>query len=84
MIRGWRTRWGQWVILETNAVNSVPRVASLEIDVRDIDLKRRDGVLKQIERAAKSIAARRKVAWEMETISRDPPATCGQQVHCTR
>lgn len=68
------------VNLEPNAVNSVPRVATLEIDVRDIDLHRRDGVLKEIERAATDIAARRKVALEMEVVSRDPPATCGQQV----
>lgn len=86
------------VVLEPNAINSVPRVAHVEIDVRDIDLQRRDGVLKEIEAAAGEIAARRKVEWELEVwhidtctyatdtvvvpqiISRDPPATCGQQV----
>lgn len=68
------------VVLEPNAVNSVPRVATLEIDVRDIDRTRRDGVLAEIEAAAEEIAKRRNVALEIETISRDPPATCGQEV----
>ncbi len=70
---------GLWEV-EPNAVNSVPRVATLEIDVRDIDLQRRNKMLQQIEEGVKEIAARRKVQWEMEMINQDPPATCGQQV----
>lgn len=70
------------VDIEPNAVNSVPRVAVLEIDVRDIDLKRRNKVLDEIKAGIEEIAARRKVQWEMEMINQDPPATCGQQVWC--
>ena len=39
----------------------VPREAVLEIDVRDIDGPRRDGVLASIKAEAQAIAARRKV-----------------------
>lgn len=51
---------GGWSIAP-NAVNSVPRDAILDIDVRDIDLERRDGVLQAILDQAKVIAERRKV-----------------------
>ena len=40
---------------------AVPREAQLEIDVRDIDGPRRDGVLAAIQAEAAAIAARRKV-----------------------
>lgn len=42
------------------AVNSVPRHAHLEIDVRDIDGARRDGAVATIDAKAEEIAARRK------------------------
>jgi ureidoglycolate amidohydrolase len=44
------------------AINSIPDRVALEIDVRDIDLARRDGVLKTIRQAIEAIAARRQVA----------------------
>ena len=45
--------------VKPNAINSVPRSAVLEIDVRDIDLKRRDLVVEQITTTAKKVAAER-------------------------
>lgn len=68
------------VELEPNAVNSVPREAKLEIDVRDIDGNRRDRVLEKIHASIREIAARRNVRYSVETINQDPPATCGQKV----
>jgi ureidoglycolate amidohydrolase len=70
---------GSWHI-QPNAVNSVPREAALEIDVRDIDGPRRDGVLAAIKAEAAAIAARRKVRLAVETINQDPPAACGAPV----
>eukprot|EP00963_Diacronema_lutheri_P000270 scaffold17_cov354-Pavlova_lutheri.AAC.42 len=66
--------------IQPDAVNSVPREALLEIDVRDIDGPRRDKVVAKILSAAESIAATRKVRMEYEMINQDPPATCGQHV----
>ena len=66
--------------IQPDAVNSVPREALLEIDVRDIDGPRRDKVVAEILSAAESIAATRKVRMEYEMINQDPPATCGQHV----
>lgn len=62
------------------AVNSVPSRASLEIDVRDIDGGRRDGVLARIRAACDEIAGRRRVAIAIEPINADPPATCDPTV----
>jgi ureidoglycolate amidohydrolase len=63
-----------------NAVNSVPREAKLEIDIRDIDRTRRDATVDFVIAAAKEIAERRKVRHSVEIINRDPPATCADEV----
>ena len=66
--------------LSPNLVNSVPRQAIMEIDVRDIDEARRDKVVARISSAVKTIAKRRDVQHSSELINQDPPATCGAQV----
>jgi ureidoglycolate amidohydrolase len=70
---------GRWEVAP-NAVNSVPREASLEIDVRDVDAARRDAVLASIEARAAEIAAARRVRLRVDHLSRDPPATAGARV----
>lgn len=62
------------------AVNSIPRRADLEIDVRDTDGARRDRVVAEILRAAEEIGRRRRVAVHAETINADPPAKSGPTV----
>jgi ureidoglycolate amidohydrolase len=56
------------------AVNSIPSRAVLEIDVRDVDLARRDGVLGAIRSACETVAAKRQVRVEVELINADAPA----------
>jgi ureidoglycolate amidohydrolase len=56
------------------AVNSVPSRAILEIDVRDIDLGRRDGMLAAIRSACDTAAAKRQARIEIELINADAPA----------
>jgi ureidoglycolate amidohydrolase len=56
------------------AVNSIPSRARMDIDVRDMDGARRDGVIAQIHRAADEIAARRRVGIRREVLNADPPA----------
>jgi ureidoglycolate amidohydrolase len=58
------------------AVNSVPSRVRLALDVRDVDLARRDGMLATVERAAEEIAARRGVRVKTQLINRDAPAVC--------
>ncbi|KAG7668472.1 hypothetical protein Ndes2437B_g06879 [Nannochloris sp. 'desiccata'] len=65
---------GKWSI-GPNAINSVPREATLEIDIRDVDEKRRDAVNKKIRDSAAAIAKKRKVKADISTVFSDPPAT---------
>ncbi len=58
------------------AVNSVPSRVGLSLDVRDIELGRRDRVLEAIERGCDEIAARRGVKVEREWLNADAPAAC--------
>ncbi|KAK9863318.1 hypothetical protein WJX84_005606 [Apatococcus fuscideae] len=70
---------GRWD-LSPNTVNSVPREAALEIDIRDIDGSRRDKVVTTITEAAAAIAKRRKVRHDVAMVNQDAPATCGPEV----
>lgn len=62
------------------AVNSVPSRARIEVDVRDIDQARRDGVLQAVHTASDAIAARRGVKFSLATVNKDAPATCAPRI----
>jgi ureidoglycolate amidohydrolase len=62
------------------AVNSVPSRCALQIDVRDIDGRRRDAVLARIDAACADVAARRRVAVRSAIVNADPPAVCDPAV----
>jgi ureidoglycolate amidohydrolase len=59
-----------------SAVNSIPSRVRLEVDVRDIDLERRDAVLRKIDDAINSIGERRGVTIRKEIVNADAPAIC--------
>jgi ureidoglycolate amidohydrolase len=58
------------------AVNSIPSRVRLALDIRDINEKRRDGMLAEVDRACAKVSARRGVTTQTEVINRDAPATC--------
>jgi ureidoglycolate amidohydrolase len=62
------------------AINSIPSRVKLELDVRDVDEARRDGVLAAIDRACAEVAARRGVTVRKEVINSDAPAHCAPLV----
>ena len=62
------------------AVNSIASRVRLEVDVRDIDLSRRDTVLRKIAEATEATAARRGVTVRTEMINADAPARCAASV----
>lgn len=62
------------------AVNSVPRVVQLGIDVRDIDLGRRGEILSRVKAAAEIIANRRGVGVEFHVLNADSPANCSHRI----
>ena len=55
------------------AVNSIPSRVTLGIDLRDIDLDRRDAVLTEIQMHAESIARTRHVSLEASVLNADAP-----------
>jgi len=60
--------------IHPGAVNSVPSHVQMEVDVRDTDEKRRDGVLDQIREACADVSARRGVKVDIEVVNADAPA----------
>lgn len=62
------------------ASNSIPSRCEMTIDVRDIELARRDRVLAAIERHANTVGQPRGIAAQVELINADPPARCDEQV----
>jgi hydantoinase/carbamoylase family amidase len=62
------------------AVNSIPRDVTLTIDVRDIDLARRDRMLTDIRQAARASAEKFGVGFSDEVLNADAPATCAPEI----
>lgn len=61
--------------LEPGAVNSIPRRVRMDIDIRDTDESRRDGVLAGVREAARAAGAARGVGHSDEVLNADGPAT---------
>jgi ureidoglycolate amidohydrolase len=57
-------------------VNGIPSRVRLELDIRDIDEARRDGVIRQLEHESDVIARHRGVRVTIELINRDSPGAC--------
>jgi len=62
------------------AINSIPSRVRLTADIRDIDLERRDSVIKAMENACSTISLKRKVAIHIELLNADAPAQCAPSV----
>ena len=66
--------------LSPNAANSIPREVSLTVDVRDIDKRRRDAVVRAVRSAAVAAAKARRVKLSIASPNADPPAACDPDV----
>ena len=66
--------------IHPGAVNSVPSRVVMEVDVRDIDAARRDGVLAEILAACREVETRRGVNVAIDVINADPPAASSPTV----
>lgn len=62
--------------ISPSAVNSIPREAYLEIDLRDTNTETRDQALKDLQTEIHDIAKRRLVTSEVKLLNCDPPAIC--------
>lgn len=70
---------GSWHV-KSNNINSVPSEAKIEVDIRDIDLKRRDAMVDSMLQKVEAVAAERGVEVKVEQINRDPPTSCADEV----
>ena len=62
------------------AVNSVPSRVALQVDVRDIDPLRREGVMQSVRRDVEAIGKRREVRIAESLVNADDPATCSPHI----
>ena len=62
------------------AVNSIPSRVDMEVDIRDTDELRRNGVLREIEKACTRVAAKRNVQVRVTPINADAPAACSPHI----
>lgn len=62
------------------AVNSIPSRVHLTLDIRDTNLERRDAVMRVIEGARQTIAAKRQVSISEELMNADAPAQCSSAI----
>lgn len=62
------------------AVNGIPSRVVLEVDIRDVDADRRDGMVEQVRAAAERVASARNLAARVETLNLDPPMCAAGQL----
>jgi ureidoglycolate amidohydrolase len=65
------------------AVNSVPSRVTLQVDIRDIDPIRREGVMQAVRADIEVLAARRGVCVAESLVNADQPATCSPHIVST-
>jgi ureidoglycolate amidohydrolase len=62
------------------AVNSIPSRVTLEIDIRDTDLGRRDGVIERVTNFCHAAGVKRNAAIHVDLLNADDPAHCDPSV----
>lgn len=62
------------------AVNSIPSRVLMEIDIRDIDLASRDGMVEQVKQAVADICDRRGLQVELRVLNADVPCHSGESI----
>ncbi|WP_035348158.1 M20 family metallo-hydrolase [Edaphobacter aggregans] len=66
--------------IHPGAVNSIPSLVQLQVDIRDTDEQRRDRVLREVKEACDEVAARRCVSVRVELVNADAPAESSPQL----
>jgi ureidoglycolate amidohydrolase len=62
------------------AINSIPSRVSLGLDIRDIDLCRRNSLLAEIRSAIEDISNRKRLRSKLEILNADDPAQCDPKI----
>jgi hydantoinase/carbamoylase family amidase len=62
------------------AVNSIPKEAHLEIDLRDTNIETRNKALSDLQAEISTICKRRNIQYTIEMVNCDPPAICDEKI----
>jgi hydantoinase/carbamoylase family amidase len=62
------------------AVNSIPKEAHLEIDLRDTNIETRNKALSDLQTEIATICKRRNIQYTIEMVNCDPPAICDEKI----
>jgi len=62
------------------AVNSIPIRVRISFDIRDTNLARREGVMRAMEHATRSVSKQRGVTVQTQLLNADAPADCDPQI----
>lgn len=62
------------------AVNSIPKEAYLEIDLRDTNIDTRDKAIADLKHEITKICEKRNIKYMVELLNCDPPATCDEHL----
>ena len=62
------------------AVNSIPKEAYLEIDLRDTNIETRNKALSDLQNEIAAICKRRNIQYTIEMVNCDPPAICDEKI----
>jgi len=62
------------------AVNSIPARVRLSVDIRDTSLARRDGAVRALEEACRTVSSKRQVTIHSEWLNADAPAESGSAI----
>ncbi len=62
------------------AVNSIPSRVLMEIDLRDIDLASRDGMVETVKQAVAEVCERRGLHYELSVLNADAPCHSGPAI----
>ncbi|MCE9599873.1 MAG: M20 family metallo-hydrolase [Spirochaetia bacterium] len=68
------------VKVHPGAINSIPANVTMEMDIRDTQLKTRDQIVEKILAKARELEKERNVKMEIETINSDPPAISNETI----
>lgn len=68
------------VKVHPGAINSIPANVTMEMDIRDTQLKTRDEIVEKILAKARQLEKERNVKMEIETINSDPPAISNETI----
>lgn len=68
------------VEVDPGGSNIIPSKVSFSVDLRDIDLNRRESIFEKVNKKVEEICRKRKLEWKIDEGMRVPPVSCSTRV----